>query len=76
MNSLGFEGNTASQNQHKIFTELMHQGRMYLGQSKLCFCRALREIPGNQPRLKRVLELLTAALQFAMESAHRLGVSR
>ncbi len=49
---------------------------MHMGQSKLYVCRALRVIPSDRPRMKRVLESLAAGLQFAIESAQRLGVSR
>ena len=76
MSLIDSQHNTDGDGSNRFFAEHIHQATMHLGQSKLCFCRALRAIPGDRPRLKRVLESLTAGLQFAIDSAQRLGVSR
>jgi hypothetical protein len=77
MNSFHFEHNTPQEGKNKIFLQLLHCAIMHLAQAKLYFCRAIHQIPDERhPRLRRVLESLTGALQFAIDTAQRLGVSR
>jgi hypothetical protein len=76
MNSVRFEDSTPRESQPKISGDHIRQATMHLAQAKLYFCRARLVLPGDRPRTKRVVESLASALQFAIESADRLGVSR
>jgi hypothetical protein len=68
----------AGSGKSQSFDENVHLAAIHAGQAKLYMARALRMADGKRSRVIRVLEILAAAMQRAVESLQHLryGVAR